>query len=1274
MKKTTRWLSLLTSFAVLLSAFPALAADSATIRGDAITVTGGQTVDYRVSISNNPGIAGFNIRLNFDTDAFVLEAESLGSDSPYCVQGDFSSKGTMICAATASGCQVLWYNTADVTGDGALFTVRLTAKETAPEGEYPIRLTYVAKDTINSDETRVPLECVSGSITVRSFAPVISVEHTEAVQGMEISCSVSIQDNPGIAGFRISLSYDTTALTPLTADEDTNALALAAGAAFPGTMLGSVTSDGCQVLWYRTTNVFDSGTAFTVRFRVDSNAPIGWLPISVSCSAEDTIDESETPVAFSTLDGGVNVTPRGAYTVSLDARGGTLDQTELSVQYDNSYGLLPEPKSDAYVFDGWYTAITGGEPVTAETIVSIAADHTLYAHWRDHSEEVEMDGVLYETLSEALAIADEKPVAISLLRNVTGDFTILSGQSIQLDLNGKTLNGSVTNYGTLTISSNQLNGQISTSGRNTDALVNHGHLTITSGSVYSDTRNGIYNQAGTVTIDGNASVTSYSSQAISTQSNAKTVISGGTVSSFNNPLRNYGTTEITGGRIVVAYGIYPAVINYAGSLAASGGEIEAKSGSCLWTEGGNVYLTGEIRCVSISGSDCIEVNRGTTEIDSGYFEVRNNTAVVLTGPGAVVVSGGYYKASGELFSASNLVYGEEKALSLIPIAEGSYAGCYFVGDRLGVQWLDLSGEVFFEEWVVYGTPFSDLQVPDGIPESADGAVFDGWQLPAVEIITEDLTISPARATAHGENYQVSFDPTGGELEETSLEVVYGEAYGMLPIPVREGFAFSGWFTDAQDGERVTYDSIVSIESAHTLHARWQSGTGAASVAGRPFATLNDALLGAAEQETIVLLLDRIEENPMVREGQSITINLNGQYLNGDIANHGTLIITDTDGKGRIYGTTAITNYGTLTADNCWISGASRGIVNSAGEANITGDCYVYGLIYAIETAKDSVTNIDGGLFKGSYHVIANRGEMNIRNGKVENNNMYVAVRNLSGTMRITDGSIENETGLCLSNEGGTVRLGGTLSCKSPGNGFAASYCISAENNTQTIINGGIYESTKSYAISGTGSVILNGGHFKAGETLFNAPNLSFGDGKALSMIPEMNGDFEGYFFVSNLLSVTWLDVYEQELKSERVAYGTVVGNLTYPAYDGDGYVFMDWTRPESDLVTEDLVIFARCFDVEGELTGNNLRIHIRSVHLWDDSLHLQFIAAAYDSHGGKMLDVVSKDTKSEPSGVNEINLVLSPSGNESDIIWKLFLLDEIAMGPLCEAICGEIAS
>lgn len=68
-------------------------------------------------------------------------------------------------------------------------------------------------------------------------------------------------------------------------------------------------------------------------------------------------------------------------TVTFDPNGGSVSPTSMMVTIGSAYGNLPSPTRTYYNFDGWYTAASGGNLVTASTTVTATTNHTLYAHW-----------------------------------------------------------------------------------------------------------------------------------------------------------------------------------------------------------------------------------------------------------------------------------------------------------------------------------------------------------------------------------------------------------------------------------------------------------------------------------------------------------------------------------------------------------------------------------------------------------------------------------------------------------------------------------------------------------------------------------------------------------------------------------------------------------------------------------------------------------------------------------------------------------------------------
>ena len=85
--------------------------------------------------------------------------------------------------------------------------------------------------------------------------------------------------------------------------------------------------------------------------------------------------------------------------------------------------------------------------------------------------------------------------------------------------------------------------------------------------------------------------------------------------------------------------------------------------------------------------------------------------------------------------------------------------------------------------------------------------------------TDSVTASYSAAT-----FTVTFNANGGTTPTASKTVTYGSAYGTLPTPVRDGYAFTGWFTAADGGSEVKATDTVAITSNQTLYAHWEEDT------------------------------------------------------------------------------------------------------------------------------------------------------------------------------------------------------------------------------------------------------------------------------------------------------------------------------------------------------------------------------------------------------------------------------------------------------------------
>ena len=96
---------------------------------------------------------------------------------------------------------------------------------------------------------------------------------------------------------------------------------------------------------------------------------------------------------------------------------------------------------------------------------------------------------------------------------------------------------------------------------------------------------------------------------------------------------------------------------------------------------------------------------------------------------------------------------------------------------------------------------------------------DSYEPGAVYDKDEDLTLY---AQWNMSQYTVTLNPNHGQMEEESVTVTYNMPYGELPVPTRDQYEFSGWYTELDGGELITDKSIVELTEDHTLYAHWDS--------------------------------------------------------------------------------------------------------------------------------------------------------------------------------------------------------------------------------------------------------------------------------------------------------------------------------------------------------------------------------------------------------------------------------------------------------------------
>ena len=107
-----------------------------------------------------------------------------------------------------------------------------------------------------------------------------------------------------------------------------------------------------------------------------------------------------------------------------------------------------------------------------------------------------------------------------------------------------------------------------------------------------------------------------------------------------------------------------------------------------------------------------------------------------------------------------------------------------------------------------------------------GYTFVGWYenqeltgVPVADIPTNNTENLNFYAKWTANTYTVIFDANGGSVDPTSAVTVAGKLTS-LPTPTYDGYNFLGWYTQKDGGDKVTTDTVFTMDS--TIYAHWQN--------------------------------------------------------------------------------------------------------------------------------------------------------------------------------------------------------------------------------------------------------------------------------------------------------------------------------------------------------------------------------------------------------------------------------------------------------------------
>lgn len=398
-----------------------------------------------------------------------------------------------------------------------------------------------------------------------------------------------------------------------------------------------------------------------------------------------------------------------------------------------------------------------------------------------------------------------------------------------------------------------------------------------------------------------------------------------------------------------------------------------------------------------------------------------------------------------------------------------------------------------------------------------GYHFDGWYTEKDGDTKVDANTSVATKEAHTlyarwseAKFNITLDPNGGTLANTTYEVTYNSPYGELPTPNRAGYDFDGWFTEKDGGTKVEASTVVTAAEPHTLYAHWTAHehcicggsisagdhTGHTPVSYQSW-NGKDAISYTNKTAYVYLSQNVTFNSNLVVDGTTLYLCLNGKTFasNGTnkitVNNGGRLVLCDCAGGGTIMGATkswggscVYLYQSTLDIFGGKITGGKVS-GNGGGGAIALDDSKCVVDMYGGEISGNNGNKSGGAIFLNSAD--KKGGTVNIYGGLIANNkaqNGGVIYSSCGGTVNLVGGTISgnkatNGDGGVINMAGGTVTISGA---KFTGNSASqyggAIYLYNGVTATMTggeIINNKANKEGGAVHVFGTSTFNLSGG-------------------------------------------------------------------------------------------------------------------------------------------------------------------------------------------------------
>lgn len=372
----------------------------------------GSVVSVPVSIENNPGIASFTFKLNYDN----TKLKPINITSGEAIDSKITTNITQpnVDFSKLKYVTAVWGSDSNMTNNGILYTVDFEILNDA-SGKIPLTISYENGDICNALLEDVDVLTYAGSITVTSGGgSTPQPEETETPQTPTSDAKVTVasvtgnkddlvdipvvlENNPGISSFSFILSYDNTKVTPVS---------ITPGNIISEKPTSNISQNGVDVsklnyvtaTWGSDRNIYANGTLYTVRFKVidDSEAEI---PLTLSYTEGNICNQDLQDI-------NVKITNGKIITKQKEAAAIEVTQLPDKIVYAKGESFDPTGMVVSITYTDWSQNVISDYSITGFDSSQVGTS-TVKVQYKDMEDEFNV------TIVESLSAVGELTTSIS---------------------------------------------------------------------------------------------------------------------------------------------------------------------------------------------------------------------------------------------------------------------------------------------------------------------------------------------------------------------------------------------------------------------------------------------------------------------------------------------------------------------------------------------------------------------------------------------------------------------------------------------------------------------------------------------------------------------------------------------------------------------------------------------------------------------------------------------------------------------------------------------